>query len=202
MQKYHNIFSTTVKEKSARAPTLDFKVDAAWELTANRLTSRKLSPEIHLALHGMIEELLDLNVIEPSKATSLVRKPAPSNGWRFTIDYRGLNKVIINQGWHYPNVSCLRCYNVFETSDLSSSTSPILCTYFSNAHHRWEHAIYSIRYILRYLWMDPVPNGLLPSANYFQMMMAEYVLHGLIYIIMRSINWWSIDIWTDWGRIP
>jgi len=28
-----------------------------------------------------------------------------------------------------------------------------------------------------------VPKGLLPSANYFQKMMAEYVLHGLIYII-------------------
>ena len=39
VQKYHDIFSTTVKRKSARVPPLDIKVDAAWETTANRLPS-------------------------------------------------------------------------------------------------------------------------------------------------------------------
>ena len=63
VQKYHDKFSTTVKGKSARVPPLDFTVDAAWETTANRLPSRQISPEKHLALHGMIEELLELNVI-------------------------------------------------------------------------------------------------------------------------------------------
>ena len=32
----------------------------------------------------------------------LVRKP--SGGWRFTIDYRALNKVITNEGWKIPNM--------------------------------------------------------------------------------------------------
>ena len=36
-QKYHDIFSTTVKGKSARVPPFDFKVDAAWETTANKV---------------------------------------------------------------------------------------------------------------------------------------------------------------------
>ena len=39
VQKYHDIFSITVKGKSARVPPLDFTVDAAWETTANRLPS-------------------------------------------------------------------------------------------------------------------------------------------------------------------
>ena len=62
----------------------------------------------------MTEELLDLNVIKPSKAMSwfqahLVSKPAPSNGWRFITDYKGLDKVI-NQGWLITNMSeMLQC---------------------------------------------------------------------------------------------
>ena len=56
----------------------------------------------HAALNKMIDDLLDLEVIQPSRATAwsqvhLVRKP--SNGWRFTVDFRNLNKVISNDGW-------------------------------------------------------------------------------------------------------
>ena len=40
VQKYHDIFSTTVKEKSARALQLDFKVDAAWETTGWETTEQ------------------------------------------------------------------------------------------------------------------------------------------------------------------
>ena len=50
----------------------------------------------------MIDNLLELEVIEPSRATEwsqvhLVRKP--SNFWRFTVDFRNLKKVISNEGW-------------------------------------------------------------------------------------------------------
>ena len=49
----------------------------------------------------MIDELLEKEVIRPSKVTAwsqvhLVRKP--SGEWRFTIDYIALNKVITNEG--------------------------------------------------------------------------------------------------------
>jgi hypothetical protein len=187
VQLFKDIFSTTVKGKSAKVPPLDFNVDAAWETTANRLPSRLISPEKHLALHGMIEELLDLNVIKPSQATSwsqvhLVRKPAPSNGWRFTIDYRGLNKVITNQGWQIPNMSemlqrigSLRP-KFFGIADLTSGFFQMPITDGSMQ----STAFITFRGI--YEWTR-VPMGLLPSANYFQKMMAEYVLHGLIYII-------------------
>jgi len=61
LQKYHDIVSSTVKKKSARVPPSYFKVDAAWETTANRFPSRQISTQKHLALHGMIEELHDTN---------------------------------------------------------------------------------------------------------------------------------------------
>jgi len=67
VQNYHDIFSTTVKKKSDRVPSLDFKNDAAWETTANRLPSRQISLKKHLGLHGVIEELQGLNVIKPNR---------------------------------------------------------------------------------------------------------------------------------------
>ena len=60
----------------------------------------------------MVDRLLELGVIQPSKTTAwsqvhLVRKP--NNGdWRFTIDYRSLNKVISNEGWQIPNMKEMR----------------------------------------------------------------------------------------------
>ena len=82
---------------------MEFTIDATrWEAPANRLPSRHISVENMpmlnmLTLNKMIEDQLDLEVIQPSRATAwsqvhLVRKP--SNGWRFTVDFRNLNKVI------------------------------------------------------------------------------------------------------------
>ena len=68
---------------------------------ANRLPSRHISVKKHAALNKMIDDLLELEVIQPSWTTAwsqvhLVRKL--SNGWRFTVDFRNLNKVISNEG--------------------------------------------------------------------------------------------------------
>ena len=125
--------NTTVKGKSDRVPLFDFKADAAWETTANRLPSRQILHEKHLALHGMIKELLDLKLIKPKETSwsqvHLVHKPAPSNGWRFTIDYTGLNKVSTNQVRQITNMS--EMLQRMEILDLSSSASPTLRPIFS-----------------------------------------------------------------------
>jgi len=108
MHEYRDIFSYNVKGKAMSVPPMKFSVNIdKWESTPNRLPSRHISVEKHEALNKMIDDLLDLQVIQPSKATAwsqvhLVRKP--SGGWRFTVDYRGLNKVISNEGWQIPNM--------------------------------------------------------------------------------------------------
>ena len=138
VQKYHDIFSTTVKGKSARVPPLDFTVDAAWETTANRLPSRQISPEKHLALHGMIEELLDLNVIKPSKATSwsqvhLVKnRHHPTDGGSQLI-IGALIRLSLIKGGKFQ--ICRRFYNVLGTSDLSFRHRRPYVRFFPNAHH-------------------------------------------------------------------
>ena len=87
-------------------PMDEFKVDEkSWESSGNRMASRQISIEKQVALKMLIDELLEKEVIRPSKATAwsqvhLVRKPR--GGWQFTIDYRALNKVITNEGWQIP----------------------------------------------------------------------------------------------------
>jgi hypothetical protein len=79
------------------------------EFTVDRALNRTpISTEKHDALNTMVESLLEFGVIQPSKATAwsqvhLVCKPN-NGGWRFTIDYRSLNKVISNEGWQIPNM--------------------------------------------------------------------------------------------------
>ena len=133
----------------------------------------------------MIDDLLELQVIQPSKATAwsqvhLIRKP--TGDWRFTVDYRGLNKVISNEGWQIPNMRDMlmrighqrpKCFAV---ADLTSG-------FFQMPLHetcRKYTAFISFRGI--YEWTR-VPMGLLPSANYFQKSMSVYVLNDLLYKI-------------------
>ena len=63
-------------------PPINFSAQIdKWESNPNRLPSRHISVEKHEALNKMIDDLLDLQVIQPSKATAwsqvyLVRKPS------------------------------------------------------------------------------------------------------------------------------
>ena len=50
----------------------------------------------------MIDDVLDLQVIQTSKETKSNRKPA--DRWRFTVDYRGRNKVISDEKWEISNM--------------------------------------------------------------------------------------------------
>ena len=102
IKQYSDIFSDSVKGKAMDVPPMEFTIDhIMWETNQNRAASRHISPEKHYALNVLLDNLLDLGVIQPSKATAwsqvhLVRKP--NNGaWRFTTDNRFLNKVISNK---------------------------------------------------------------------------------------------------------
>jgi hypothetical protein len=109
IQEYSDIFSYSVKGKAMDVPPMEFTIDhSKWETNQNRAPSRHVSTEKHVAVDALLDNLLDLGVIQPSKATAwsqvhLVRKPN-NGGWRFTIDYRSLNKVIYNEGWQIPNM--------------------------------------------------------------------------------------------------
>ena len=60
---------------------MEFTIDhSEWETNQNRAPSRHVSTEKHVALDALLGNLLDLVVIQPSKATAwsqvhIVRKP-------------------------------------------------------------------------------------------------------------------------------
>ena len=71
LTNYVDIFSFNVKGKAMSVPPIEFTVDAArWEASANRLPSCHISLEKHAALNKVIDYLLDLDVIQPSRATA------------------------------------------------------------------------------------------------------------------------------------
>jgi hypothetical protein len=184
--EFRDVFRHSVREDAAAVTPLAFTyaVDG-WETTANRLPSRSISPEKQMALTEMIDEFLRLGVIRPSTATAwsqvhLVRKP--KGGWRFTVDFRGINRVIDNQGWQLPNIKDMltrigaRRPKIFGAADLTMG-------YFQmplDAQSRRATAFVTFRGI--YEWTR-VPMGILPSANFFQRTMQEDVLAGLLYQI-------------------
>jgi transposase InsO family protein len=188
IHEFGDIFSYNVKGKAMDVPPMTFTVDTTkWETTANRLPSRLISVAKHHALNKMLDDLLDLGVIQPSRATAwsqvhLVPKPNQVDVWRFTIDYRGLNKVISNEGWQIPNmkqmlqrIGSLRPRR-FGTADLTSG-------FFQMPLHE-DCRVYTAFITSRgiYEWTR-VPMGLLPSANFFQKSMSEYVFYGLLYTL-------------------
>ena len=69
MHDYQHIFSYNVKGKSMFVPFMQLSVQLDWESKQNRLLSRNLSVEKREALNKMIDDLLELQVIQPSKAT-------------------------------------------------------------------------------------------------------------------------------------
>jgi hypothetical protein len=71
LQEYNDIFSYSVKGKAMDVPPMHFQVDdSQWYTTPNQLPSRHISVEKHLELNQMIDDLLELQVIQPSRATA------------------------------------------------------------------------------------------------------------------------------------
>jgi hypothetical protein len=184
--EFADIFSLKIRVEPARVPALNFDFDKArWHQAANRLPSRRISPEKQAALNVMIDELLDIGAIRVSTATAwsqvhLVKKP--KGGWRCTIDFRGLNKVISNQGWQIPNMS-----SMLERIGSTRPSRFVLADLTSGYHQMPLHedcieatAFITFRGIFE--WRR-VAMGLLPSANYFQRTMQQEVLKELMYVV-------------------
>ena len=69
LTNYEDIFSFNVKGKAMSVPPMEFTVDVKrWEALANRLPSRHISVGKHAAFYKMIDDLLNLEIIQPSRA--------------------------------------------------------------------------------------------------------------------------------------
>jgi hypothetical protein len=121
-------------------------------------------------LSEILDELLALGVIRASKATAwsqVVMVKKPTGKWRLTIDFRNLNKGIVNQGWQIPNMSQMinrigaKKPTVFGSADLTMGY------YQMPLHEDCVPLTAFITFRGIYEW-NRVPMGILPAANYFQ----------------------------------
>jgi hypothetical protein len=187
--EFSDIFCMNVRAIPADVPPLHYEYDrVVWNRPGNRLPARNISPEKQIALSDILDELLKLGVIRPSTANAwsqvhLVRKP--KGGFRCTIDFRGINKAIVNQGWQLPNIQQMltrigsKKPRIFGIADMTSGywqmpLHPDCCP--STAF---------ITYRGLYEWTR-VPQGMILSANYFQRMMTEEVLRDLMYDVCED----------------
>ena len=70
IQQYRDIFSHSVKGKAMDVPPMEFTIDhTMWETNQNIEASRDVYTEKHFALNVLLDKLLDLGVIQPSKTT-------------------------------------------------------------------------------------------------------------------------------------
>ena len=185
-EEYSDVFAYKIRPQSAQVTPLHFEFDTKeWYRSANRLPRRLVSPEKQDSLCAMLDEYLSLGVIQSSKATAwsqvnLVRKP--NGGWRFTLDFRGLNKAIIKTGGQIPHITNMlerlgrKHPNIFGSADLTQG-------YFQMPLSvECQKATAFITYRGLYEWTR-VPMGIFPSANYFQHIMQEEILLELLYNI-------------------
>jgi hypothetical protein len=159
-----------------------------WADRRNRLPPRFLIRDKDANLRKQITSLESLGVVERSTASEysqvhLVRKP--DNSWRLCIDYKNLNDATEStETWPLQNIPIMadrvtrqrpRFYGkmdmtsgFFQTS-IDAKSRPYIAFITSFGLYQWCR----------------LPMGLKGAASYFQRMMANVVLAGLLYSIVE-----------------
>ena len=88
-REFIDIFSTSVRARPARVDPMTLDINRAnWEIPANRLPPRHHSEDKQTAIRSQVDSLLELGVIEESRATEWSQVhlvPKPNGDWRFTL---------------------------------------------------------------------------------------------------------------------
>jgi hypothetical protein len=197
--KYKHIFSRTVKSEPANIPPLKLRVDDdKWKSRKHRLPVRPQSVAKQEEIVKQTRQLLELNCIRTSQSTEwsqVVIAPKPNNKWRFCIDYKFLNLVTDGLGYPIPNIEALltrirdRHAKYYAIMDLTSRYHQIPIHEDSR-----KYAAFITLYGL-YEWLR-VPFGLKGAPSYFQSMLANEVLKGLL---QTACELYIDDILT-WGN--
>jgi hypothetical protein len=182
-----------------------------WRVNANRGPPRQQTPAKQAEIRKQIDNMLPAEVIRISQAehysqAHLVKKTvyntenAPNTnthsptsvsqaqtvnkteGWRFTVDFRNLNRASTGMGWPIPNIQqMLRRLGEHKPKYFGKLD-------FTSGYHqaplaedsRWLTAF--ITFMGVFEWCR-VPMGLKGAGAYFQGTLASIVLAGLIYFI-------------------
>ena len=108
-REFIDIVGTVIRPLPAKVDAMVIKIDRSkWELPQNRLSQRSHSAEKQQSICTKADALLQLGVIEESRATHWsqvhpVRKPDGS--FRLTLNFVKLNATTSGlEGWFIPNI--------------------------------------------------------------------------------------------------
>ena len=184
--KYSNVFSNTVRKEPAILPPMELEIDEEkWRKPINQTAPRKQSQSKKDEILTQIQVMILLGVIISSQAeyySQVHLTPKPDNKWRFCIDYRWLNLSCKGMGWPLPHIGDMlqrlgekkpKYYakidltNGYHQAPLKKSSQPFTAFIAFCGLYEWTR----------------VPMGLKGAPSYFQRVLANIVLAGLLYHI-------------------
>ena len=190
INEYRDIFSETLNSEPALVPPLELTVDTSmWEQPKHHTPPRPQTPANQVEIKRQLDLLLSQNIIRPSQASfysqvHLAEKPPKGSGQkRFCIDYVLLNNcTTLSDQWPLPNIQQMlrrlgdQRPKYFAVFDLTAG------------YHQAPVSFSAIGYTAFICFCGlyeyfRVPFGLKGAPSYFQRVMANVVLAGLVYII-------------------
>ena len=186
LSEFEDVFSTELKREPAKIPPMELTVNRElWERSVNSRAPRVVSILKQLELRKQINKMLDCNVIQPSEAayySQVLLTPKTDGSWRFCVDFRNLNAACANIGGYIPMIKEMLQRlgkarpKIFGVLDLTKgyyqaplSLLSVLLTAF-------------ITFMGLFQWLR-VPMGLKGAPTYFQRVMVQVVLVGLVMYI-------------------
>jgi hypothetical protein len=186
-REFIDIFDTAVRPLPAKVDAMVIEIDRSkWELPQNRLPQRGHSAEKQQSIRTQVDALLQLGVIEESRATHWsqvhpVRKPDGS--FRLTLDFVKLNATTSGlEGWPIPNIQ----QALSRLGTLKPTVFGLLD--FTAGYHQTplakaSRALTAFSAVGGLYQWTRVAMGLKGAGPYFQRSMSNTVLAGLVYRI-------------------
>ncbi len=197
VQDFQDIFATKVRDTPALVPPLILELDEGAKLTkALQLPVRSQCPEHNAALEEQLGDLLVVGVIREVNSqyfsqVLLVRKA--DGTLRFCVDYRFVNQITKAQPYPLPNIplllQTLAGNKYFSVVDLTAG-------YHQCALAEESQDLSAFKTAQGIFKFTRVPFGLKQAPGYFQRIMQDVVLKGLI----GKICVVYIDDIITWGK--
>ena len=182
LERKKHLFSDKTRAQGAKLPPMDIKLTPGAEIPKSlRARPRLMATIIDREIAEHIAKLLELGIIEPySKAkfwSQVLMIKHPSGKRRFCIDYRYINLISDTYHWPLPLIdNLIRSLGgkaVFSTLDLTMGFHQCRLSRRAKRLSAFTTAQGTFRY-------RRVPFGFSGGPSYFQRMIQEVVLKGLV----------------------